>query len=111
MLYSDAMNVPRSLCHILECASIQFASPLRYALAGNGANMKGVSSAFADVLSHSLLQVVPKCLYLKNPHWAAVEGGTILSQLSTFKSMCVDATEYEEEGPTRCTYGKIVDPR
>lgn len=111
MLFSKTANIPRALCSLMESASVQFGFPQRYALAGHGANLKGISAVFSDTLSHGMFPTLPKNVYLKNPHWAAVEGGTILSQLGTFKTMCISGNEYEEEGPARCVYGKIVDPR
>ncbi|CCW59758.1 unnamed protein product [Phytomonas sp. EM1] len=111
LLYSSTVSVPDSFQHAYQRFNIEYPGSPHWTGFGGGAAVSGVHDALAGALAGSLVLDEPVQLPLQNPRYAPLEGATILTQLNTFKAMCIGVETYAEDGPERCVHLKILDPR
>ncbi|CCW67264.1 unnamed protein product [Phytomonas sp. Hart1] len=111
LLYNSTVSLPDSFQSIYQSFSIEFHNCPYWSLFGGASDMFGVNDTLTRALSGSLPLTDPIQLRLRNSCNAPVEGASIVSQLNTFKSMCVGVESYEEDGPERCVHSKILDSR
>ncbi|RNF08061.1 actin-like protein [Trypanosoma conorhini] len=113
LFHAPHINAPFALHHAHQKSLIEFPSLNQWVLFGGASVVKGVREVVRGSLSHAVspLHVTPRRLQVKVPMHASISGGVILSQLSSFKGMCVHAAEYAEEGPHRCLHLKATDGR
>ncbi|KAG5499427.1 hypothetical protein JKF63_07990 [Porcisia hertigi] len=111
LLYSTTSSVPDTLRTIYQKHSIGFPDSTSWLQLGGGSLISGVNEVLTTAVSHTLCRHFPTQLHLKDVTHAPVSGGIILSQLNVFKSMCVDASDYEEYGPEGCVRMQVVDAR
>lgn len=70
---------------------------------GGASQSKYFSSTLRSFLHGTYTYTQPIEIQTRNSRCAPVLGGCILSQLSSFKKMCISALEYTEEGPHGCS--------
>lgn len=112
LLYSGTTRVPDILHHFYQKFTVSCGTPVpHWVLFGGAAGMHGVNSVLAGSISSFMLDSPPRQLMVQNSCNGPVDGGVILSHLSSFKGMCVSMEEYEEDGPERCVHVKVADRR
>ncbi|RNF03990.1 actin-like protein [Trypanosoma rangeli] len=113
LFHTPHISAPFAVHHAYQKSLIEFSSLNQWVLVGGASVVRGVREVFRGALSHAVSpsHVTPRRLQVKAPMHAALSGGVIVSQLSSFKGMCVHAAEYAEEGPHRCIHLKAVDGR
>ncbi|EAN84931.1 putative actin-like protein [Trypanosoma cruzi] len=113
LFHQPHISAPVAVHYAYQKSLMDFPFLNEWVLFGGASAVKGVREVFRGALSHAVapLQVTPHHLQAKVPMHAPLSGCVILSQLSSFKGMCVHAAEYEEEGPHRCIHLKAVDGR
>ncbi|AAZ10336.1 actin-like protein, putative [Trypanosoma equiperdum] len=112
LLYNaPTASAPNALRHMYQKSLLECPSLDRWVLVGAASGMTGVGRVLGEAMTHALTVTQregPQYIAVKDPAHAAVCGGAILSQLSTFKKMCVTVEEYVEEGPHYCVRPKII---
>lgn len=112
LLTSTRASATNSLLHTWEKATLLHPDVSQWVRCGGAAGMAGVGPTVADVVSKAgMVSGPPRELHVRDHATASVEGGVILTHLNTFKKMCIDSTDYEEEGPQRCLHQRITDWR
>ena len=114
---------PSPLHAAVDCARSSFLENENicrsYLATGGPSMMRGACEMLGTVLNSSCLSrpqphggdAFMQRRSLKDRDTAGWSGASILSHLSTFSSMCIDAATYAEEGPRRCLKVKTVDGR
>ncbi|KAK7200220.1 actin-like protein [Novymonas esmeraldas] len=111
LLYSTTSSAPDTLRAVYQKHSIRFPDAAAWLPLGGGSLIHGAEEVLAAGMSHPLCRHAPRQLHVREVTHAPVSGGTILSQLNVFKSMCVGASDYEEYGPDGCVRMQVVDVR
>ena len=121
---SSSSREPSPLQAAVDCARATFLENENicrsYLVTGGSSMMRGACEMLATVLPTCLPRAAAgpqdaaafmQRRPLKDRDTAGWTGACILSHLSSFSSMCVDAATYAEEGPRRCLKVKTVDAR
>lgn len=83
----------------------------RFLRFGGAAEWSDFSSKLHVTLAPFSLGKKSQELFNRNPVTSPVAGGSILSQLAVFKSMCVSDEDYSEDGPHGCVRNYRTDSR
>lgn len=110
LLFSTTVNVPDAAWFTaMRIADAE--SHSHYLRCGGSADWTSFSEGISTALSRSISPNRSSELVSKNATTASVVGGSILSQLSCFKSMCIASEDYYDEGPHGCVRQYATDPR
>ncbi|ORC93411.1 actin-like protein [Trypanosoma theileri] len=106
-------RTPDVLQYTHQKCLLEFPNMKHWVLVGGASSIRGTREILHSSMSHTIIPQKEHFhqLQVKTPMQAAISGGIILSQLSSFKGMCVNVEEYAEEGPHRCVHLKSVDGR
>ncbi|EPY30610.1 hypothetical protein AGDE_00893 [Angomonas deanei] len=110
LLVSETTDSLFSFRNVYENSVAESSTVLPYMVCGGGSLMRGVNHAVKSHLQ-KYFTFPNRELTAKSPSHTAIDGGLILSQISSFKQMCVDVEEYNENGPARCCSSKMIDSR
>ncbi|KEG13747.1 actin-like protein [Trypanosoma grayi] len=115
LFHAPHIRAPDVLQHTYQKCLLELPSLKHWVLFGGASSITGTREALRGAMNRVVAPLQgatpPQLLHVKSPMQAALSGGVIVSQLSSFKSMCVSAAEYAEEGPHRCIHLKTVDER
>lgn len=78
---------------------------------GGAAHWHICATKLATSFNRSITPTTPSEVLSKNSLHSSVVGGSILSQLSCFKNMCISVEDYNDEGPHGCVRQYSTDPR
>nr|CCC89762.1 putative actin-like protein [Trypanosoma congolense IL3000] len=108
---APTVNAPFALQSVYQKALLEIPALDQWAVFGGASGVAGVRRVFGQALTHALTAAPresPRLLTVKDPTQASVCGGAILSQLSSFKKVCITSEEYAEEGPHHCVRTRAI---
>ncbi|KAH9599169.1 Actin family [Trypanosoma melophagium] len=113
LFHAPYTRTPDILQYTHQKCLLEFPNMKHWVIVGGASSMKGTPEIIHNAMSHTIIPQKEHShqLQVKTPMQAAISGGIIVSQLSSFKGMCVNVAEYAEEGPHRCIHLKAVDGR
>ncbi|KAG8343169.1 putative actin-like protein [Trypanosoma vivax] len=106
LLFGDhCVSAPDILQFAHQKWLLEFPSLNQWVLAGGASRVSGVQETLCSAMQHALVPAAfteMRQLPVFDPLRAATCGGGIVSQLNSFKHLCVSSEDYAEEGPHRC---------
>lgn len=110
LLFSSQSDVLDTAWYTLM-KSINTEANSHFLRTGGAAHWHICTTKLSSTFNKCVTSTTPSEVLSKSSLHSSVMGGSILSQLSCFKNMCVSLEDYNEEGPHGCVRQYTTDPR